>query len=839
MARLQKKMSKKKMLTLVGIATTAVVIAGAAFIVMGAQRDSGQFEQRIDAECSPLVALAFRGSGEANLTPGEFSNEGTPFRYGSSDLVTNGWEGITLQGLFEEVAHTTYLDDFRADAIPVIAIGPAGNTEPFGYDAIDAITEASSIDSALTFSKSRLLHSAQRGAEAATHVIQDYLQRSEGCPILPKFVAIGYSQGAMAARHTAELNPESVLGVVKIGDPYQQPEGVGVRSTGLMGTGLIRWKADDIQKSQLDAYYGFDIFKSSICHGGDPICEFSPIRSLWKLATGTYGDHMDYYSSKYPEEAKTDAQYIAKLGHEQWLKALAAMEAGEKVNCDAEDHESQTDLLLKAVSLQYAGTPTLFSATAPCLNHENMIFEFDLDGDGIFETSSLDGTVWATFDDEGPRTVGVRVTHRGTGETSTATTTVNVAPKNDSVLEFEPDNDGAVSVSASSTVVRGQRVPVTVSGGTPQEAALFAQGGSTWSTAPITLAASPSDWASGLRVPSAVPAGSYLLTVGFDGDRWASTPLTVLDQEPVRAAPQPPAPPATTPQPPATPTDGTPVDEPQDPVDDPVDEEEDPGMSSSLELFGVPVEQGGDFWLVGSGYSTDSNPRLQVLTMGIDREIFVGADGSLEEAVSVPADAVLGGHSLTVEQDGMIHQFEFTVTASTSQVFEVHLSGGPVEQGQKLSVEGTNFAEDDFAWVEIAAWDVGFEVPTSPDGTFELEVTVPAQTQPGPYILSVSQGAQYQEFNFQVDEAPFIVEMPDGPIAPGGSFTIVGSGFEPGSDVTLNFGELEVDNDFVTTDDEGRFEETYTIPQDTGEGNYTITVESNDVSREYDIEVTD
>src|SRR5690606_21178279 len=154
---------------------------------------------------------------------GEFANAGAPYRYGDSHLRTNGWEGHTLAGLFEELSETTYREDFRADAIPVIPVGPADSSEEFGYDAVPAVTEVGSVESALTLSGSTLLLSATRGAEAGTHLIQDYLARSEGCPIAPKFAAVGYSQGAMAARHTAELNPDSVLAVVNIGDPYQMP----------------------------------------------------------------------------------------------------------------------------------------------------------------------------------------------------------------------------------------------------------------------------------------------------------------------------------------------------------------------------------------------------------------------------------------------------------------------------------------------------------------------------------------------------------------------------------------------------------------------------------------
>src|SRR5690606_5977386 len=212
--------------------------------------------------------------------------------------------------------------------------GPASADAPFGYDAIPAVLEVSSVDSALSYSSSRLLHSASRGAEAATHLIREYLLASEGCPILPSFVAVGFSQGAMAARHTAELNPESVSAVLNIGDPYQKPHAPGVRSGGAGGTGIIRWKADDAQAAALDAFYEARTLRTAICHAGDPICEFSPIEGLAKLAVGAYGEHLDYYSDARDGEAREDALEIARLAHERHQLALAALDEGRSVSWD-------------------------------------------------------------------------------------------------------------------------------------------------------------------------------------------------------------------------------------------------------------------------------------------------------------------------------------------------------------------------------------------------------------------------------------------------------------------------------------------------------------------------
>ena len=426
----------RKALWLAGAAVVATVAVVSTVFAVLSITGGGRFAQTIDERCAPLVVLAFRGSGEANLTPGVTSNAGAPYRYGESDLVTNGWEGVTLRGLFDELSRTEY-EGLRGDGIPVIPIGPASDDEPFGYDAIPAVLEASSFDSALSYSSSRLLHSASRGAEAATHLIRDYLRASEGCPILPSFVAVGFSQGAMAARHTAELNPESVLAVLKIGDPYQKPNAPGVRSDGSGGIGIIRWKADETQAAALDAYYGGRELTSSICHAGDPICDFTPLEGLVKLAVGAYGEHLDYYSPARAGEAQDDALAIARLAYERRQLALAALAAGESVVWDGADGAS--DVTLRTVSLAFAGTPTLVSAVVSGRPGGDLVYEFDLDGDGVYETRAPDGLVWFTPDGDAPRTIGVRVSDPSTGTTSRATTRVTPDSGGGGDIVFTPD----------------------------------------------------------------------------------------------------------------------------------------------------------------------------------------------------------------------------------------------------------------------------------------------------------------------------------------------------------------------------------------------------------------
>ena len=464
---------RNKAALLVGGSVTAVALAVSGVFAVLAINRAGAFDQFIDGDCAPLVTIAFRGSGEGKLHSGGHSNSGEPFRYGDSALVTNGWESVTLTGLFDELSRTEY-QGFEADSIPVVPVGPAAADEPYGYDAIYAVLESSSLDSALTFEGSKLLLSASRGAEAATHLIHDYLARSEGCPITPKFVIVGYSQGAMAARHTAELNPESVLGVVMIGDPYQKPQGAGVRDAGAAGVGIVRWKTNEEQRARLDAYYRSVPFTSSICHGGDPICEFSPVEGLWKLASGNYGDHMDYYTDERRGEAERDALEIAKLAYQQQLLAQQARENGQRVSWSEANAAALGGFGLRSLSLSFAGTPTLFSVLSPEMIGKQLRFEFDLDGDGVFETEAPGGTVWATFEQAGEHSVAVRITDLASGEVAEQRSSVNVGPRAGGDVPLQRSQptsasgpEAPISRPASPIVVPASSTPAPVSPASP------------------------------------------------------------------------------------------------------------------------------------------------------------------------------------------------------------------------------------------------------------------------------------------------------------------------------------------------------------------------------------
>lgn len=261
--------------------------------------------------CEPVAVLAFRGSGEGNLDSETTSYAGKSNRYGTSDLVTNGWEGSRLRGLFDQFSGLQYDDGFQADQVPVIGIGPKDDTVGAGYPAISAQWEIAG----------QLNQSAIRGAEAASEIIKAYKGTySIGCSVTTKFLLTGYSQGAMAARLTAQSVPRDVLGVIDIGDPYQKPDAAGNRGTAANGNGIMRSRYPVVQAA-LDAYYDLDVSKAATCHKDDPICDYR-----WGTISRLLAprEHENYYTAAFASETTQDARQLADLAHAQWQRANAA-----------------------------------------------------------------------------------------------------------------------------------------------------------------------------------------------------------------------------------------------------------------------------------------------------------------------------------------------------------------------------------------------------------------------------------------------------------------------------------------------------------------------------------
>lgn len=237
--------------------------------------------------CEPVAILAFRGSGGQNLDPTVTGAAGADHAYAGSNLVTNGWEGEHLERLLAAYAPLTYPEDgFRADAVPVIGVGPADAAGEIGYPAAP-----------VSFAAPRdLLASMEAGVAAAHQTVASFkAAHSDGCSTTTKFIAVGYSQGAMVARTAAQQNPADIVGVLSLGDPFQMPGAPGNEGTGADGNGLARQLLGaEPAYATLDDFYDLVAHTSALCHLGDLICAFPGGFSAFLALGGDIPEHANY-----------------------------------------------------------------------------------------------------------------------------------------------------------------------------------------------------------------------------------------------------------------------------------------------------------------------------------------------------------------------------------------------------------------------------------------------------------------------------------------------------------------------------------------------------------------
>lgn len=220
----------------VGLSITGLVAVPAPAVAKG-------------SSCAPVVVIPLRGSGDGSVGPK---------RYG--DMVTDGYEGATLSHLLT----TTYRDQSAIRAVPVLSVGkeyPAVGTE-------DGIRHRS-------FGRS------VAAGVSATVAAYD-VARSKGSPgCAPMVVLVGFSQGAAVARGAAlQFAKRSVLAAtVLMGDPLQKPGADGVMGTGSRGEGIWRnpigAAVSGVDRGGVDDFYRLTgVRRMSVCHTGDPVCDF-------------------------------------------------------------------------------------------------------------------------------------------------------------------------------------------------------------------------------------------------------------------------------------------------------------------------------------------------------------------------------------------------------------------------------------------------------------------------------------------------------------------------------------------------------------------------------------
>jgi hypothetical protein len=250
--------------------------------------------------------------GEAHPLDQNFEKKWPDMQRATDIITTNGWEGPRIYGLLQAWASSRYALTGIGQPLPIIGIGTATNGARDGYDAV-------SVSGGVRSAGQSTIDSAIKGAEAATAYIQQVQNHYANCEQPPKFMVIGYSQGAIAARLTAITNPTEVVASFLLGDPFlvsnnrsQYGNIIQHGGAALTGTGMLVPKGSSLSMVlypednphnittavELDKYNSIPE-RVNWCHNNDIFCDFQWLYSIADL-TQAGREHTSYFS-KQPE----------------------------------------------------------------------------------------------------------------------------------------------------------------------------------------------------------------------------------------------------------------------------------------------------------------------------------------------------------------------------------------------------------------------------------------------------------------------------------------------------------------------------------------------------------
>jgi Mg-chelatase subunit ChlD len=205
--------------------------------------------------CDDLVEIvAFRGSGEGKIDDGSRSN---------------GWIGPTLKRVLDDGRNATTPDGVSLANVPVygvpdpdyraIPVSDYFDLNPFNFK----IEPAKMYDSAVT-----------GGAAGYAYI----LKSRRDCPNR-RFILMGYSQGATAARAALGYTPDSwIAGVFLLGDPDlrpNQPYGHGTGAKAAGGSLVASFRSIGLDPDSLipDVLATRPLRGYSFCHANDIVCD--------------------------------------------------------------------------------------------------------------------------------------------------------------------------------------------------------------------------------------------------------------------------------------------------------------------------------------------------------------------------------------------------------------------------------------------------------------------------------------------------------------------------------------------------------------------------------------
>ncbi|MFB7798673.1 choice-of-anchor G family protein [Isoptericola sp. NPDC056134] len=240
--------------------------------------------------------------------------------------------------------------------------------------------------------------------------------------------------------------------------------------------------------------------------------------------------------------------------------------------------------------------------------------------------------------------------------------------------------------------------------------------------------------------------------------------------------------------------------------------------------------------ITGAGFAPETplTVRLTDATTGdpVGDPVSVTSDGDGAFSVPLPvgADTAPADYTVTATGDpsGVVPSAPLTVTAAPS----IAADPGTVPAGGSTTITGESFTPAGDVTVQLVDENgdaVGDPVATTADDAGAVEVALPtgAGTAPGAYTVVATDAGTgaTAEADLAVTAAPAITLDPT-TVTPGGTTTVTGTGFTPGSEVSVQLtdesGEPVGDPITTTATDAGAIGVPFVVPADAATGDYSV-----------------
>ncbi|GAB6939057.1 hypothetical protein JCM11754A_25840 [Isoptericola variabilis] len=248
------------------------------------------------------------------------------------------------------------------------------------------------------------------------------------------------------------------------------------------------------------------------------------------------------------------------------------------------------------------------------------------------------------------------------------------------------------------------------------------------------------------------------------------------------------------------------------------------------------VPAGGSTTVTGGGFTPGADVTVQLTDdtgnpVGDPVTTTAGDDGTIQVDLPVPADATPGDLTVVAtDPSGAAAEAPLEVTAAPTITVDPDI----VPAGGTTTVTGEGFTPGEDVTVQLTDGTgnpVGDPVTTTAgdDGTIEVDLPVAADATPGDHTaVATDVTGATAEAPLTVTAAPALVADPS-TVPAGGSTTVTGTGFTPGSDVAVQLtdpdGEPLGDPITVTAGDDGGFEVDVPVPADAVPGDHSVVAQ--------------